>query len=55
MDNKFYNEQKDKYGKVKEESQSKIRGSEIGGVGGGNSANEQVLLQENIWLNSKVE
>ena len=55
MDNKFYNEQKDKYGKVKEESQSKIvsKGSEI--RGGGNSGNEQVLLQENIWLNTKVE
>jgi hypothetical protein len=45
MDNKFYNDQKDKYGKNKN-NQSSV-------AGGGQSDN--ALLQENVWLNQKLD
>ena len=44
MDNKFYNDQKDKYGKNKN-NQSSIAGGQSDGA----------LLQENVWLNQKLD
>ena len=55
MDNKFFNLQKDKYKGAKD--LGKTRESAVSStplVSGGGAADEG-LLQENIWLNTKVE
>lgn len=45
MDNKFYNEQRDKYGKGNKQT-----------VPSGNApANDEGLVQENLWLNQKLD
>ena len=45
MDNKFYNEQKDKYAKGKTNNTNQPN----------TSASDENLAQENIWLNQKLD
>jgi hypothetical protein len=45
MDNKFYNEQKDKYAKGKTSTTNQQN----------TSASDDSLVQENVWLNQKLD
>lgn len=45
MDNKFFNEQRDKYGK----------GNKGNAPAPNASPNDEGLLQENLWLNQKLD
>jgi hypothetical protein len=57
MDNKFYNEQKDKYGGRAKDAASagKANGNASPSTVPPSGTSDENLLQENVWLNSKIE
>ena len=52
MDNKFYNLQKDKYGEKLSKNVGKTVSASKAQI---NDPPDEGLLQENVWLNAKVE